>query len=920
MRLVVLLTTLFLSLKTFSQKGKIEGRVTDAVSSQPITGVSVLLNKSNSGVATDLEGKFTLTLDAGKKYTITLSSVGYQTKEVIDVEVASGAATTLDILLQSLAKSGSEIVIKGSARKESAAALISYQKNAPTVASVMSAEAIRRSPDRNTGEVLKRVPGASVQEGKYLVVRGLADRYNQAMLNGILLSSTEPDRKTFSFDLFPSAMIENIIMNKAFIPELPGEWAGGLVQVQTRDIPAADFFNVHIGTGFNSQTIGKDFYQYKGGKLDWLGIEVGARDLPVNIPGKAKFSQLDQVQQNEFGKRFRNVWQATPGNAPLNSSFQVNGGFSGKLFGKKIGGVLAVTYNQSNRRLQFDNQIVSNKDGDIDLAYKNNRYSRDVLAGVLGNFTIQFDNNNKISFKNILNVNSSDFVVDRYAGTDNTGIIGNVKAQELSFRQNTFFNTQLLGEHNLSGIATRLKWYGGFNILDQYIPDQKRLFYTQDLSDLSAPFYALLGLGASQKSGSIFYSNLSDYIYNAGGDVSKNFQMFGRRQSMKAGYLFQVKDRLFNSRPFFVNTSSNFIKQLPADKIFAPENFGTGPDKVQFAELTGDAYRYMANSILNAAFLQFDNQFTTKLRATWGVRLEHFDQLIGSVKISDRRHVHSKVLDWLPGVNLTYKLSDKENIRLSGSQTIVRPEFRELSNFAFYDFELNAQVAGNSGLRRTKVTNSDLRYEVYPRAGELITVAGFYKQFQDPLEYYFNQTGPATNTYNVQNSDKAVAYGAEVEFRKKLDFISHSGKTFTLTGNFSYIYSKVEDTVAMDRPLQGQSPYLMNLGLQYDIEPVGFTSTVLFNQVGRRILFVGNEAVPNIWENPRPILDFQLTKKLLKKKAELKLNVSDILNKKAYFYHDLDESESYKSSSKDKLAIVRNYGTNFSLTFSYSIK
>ncbi len=411
--IITLLAFIIISGAAFSQSGKVEGKVTDSKSGNPLTGVSVLVDGSKTGVATDVDGRFVLTLTPGKPYTIRLSSVGYKIKELNEVEVNSKAVTNLEINLESAAKTETEIVIRSSARKETVAALITYQKNTNTVASVISAETIKRSPDKNTGEVLKRIPGTSVQEGKYLVVRGLADRYNQAMLNGILLSSTEPDRKTFSFDLFPAAMIDNIIMNKAFVPELPGEWAGGLVQVQTKEIPTSNFLNIQLGTGFNSQTIGKDFYQAKGGNLDWLGIENGARELPASIPTKTKLSRMDQQQQNEFGKQFRNVWAATPGNAPLSSSFQMNGGFTGKLFNKKMGGVLAVVYNQNNRRLDFENSIIANTDGDLDLLYDNKRYSRDVLAGALANLSVQLNSNNRVSFKNIINVNTSDFVIDR---------------------------------------------------------------------------------------------------------------------------------------------------------------------------------------------------------------------------------------------------------------------------------------------------------------------------------------------------------------------------------------------------------------------------------------------------------------------------------------------------------------------------
>ncbi len=921
-----MLTLLLLGQFTIAQSptARISGKISNS-KNEPLTGVSIKIVGTTGGTSTDLEGRFTLNLSTGKKHELEISAIGYESKRITEIEVFISQVNELHITLEEKATTGDNVVVSAktsTARKETVNAVISFQKNTNTVASVISAESIRRSPDRNTGEVLKRIPGTSIQEGKYLVVRGLSDRYNQAMLNGILLSSTEPDRKTFSFDLFPAPMIDNIIMNKAFVPELPGEWAGGLVQVQTKEIPAADFLSVQVGTGFNSQTIGKDFYQSKGGKLDWLGVDDGTRALPGSLPTKSNLAQLNQEQLNEYGKQFRNAWTSQQGNGLINRSFQLNGGFAGKLAGKKTGGIFSIVYNQNNRRMQFDNAIIANSQGDHEIQFNNQRYSRDVLAGALANFTLQLNNNNRISFKNIINVNTSDFVIRR-TGKDyilGPGTGDNVRAEEIGFRQNTFFNTQLVGDHNLSPWGVKIKWYGGFNILDQYIPDQRRLFYTQDGSDPNAPYYALISAGASQKSGSIFYSFLNDYIYNAGMDISKSFKWLGYNQTVKAGYLFQVKDRLFDSRPFFLNTLSNAIKLLPPDQIFAPQNFGTDDQSVQFGELNGISFRYLANTILNAGYIQFDNQFTKSLRVIWGVRVEDFDQVVGSVRQSDPRHVASRVRDFLPGVNITFKPNDKTNIRLSGSQTVVRPEFRELSPFAFYDFELNAQVVGNNQVKRTKITNADLRYEIYPRAGELVTIGVFFKHFDKPIEYYFNRTGPATNTFNVANTKTAKAFGVEFEFRKKLDFLTQALKNFTLTGNVSYIYSRVKDTETLSRPLQGQSPYLVNAGLQYDIEKIGFSSTVLFNQIGRRILFVGDKSVPDIWENPRPLLDLQLAKKIFKRKGEIKINISDLVNRRAYFYHDLDGNEKYKTASKDVLAISRNYGTNYSITLVYNIK
>lgn len=927
--------TLFLLLLTFSfvhaQNLKLTGQVSNE-KNEPVVGATVKIT-NGGGTTTDLEGRFLLSVPTGTNNEIQISAVGYGTKTISDVTVTANEANELNVVLEVAAKDLSAVTVTStrlSARRETVASIIQFQKNTNTVASVVSAESIRRSPDRNTGEVLKRIPGTSIQDGKYIIVRGLADRYNQAMLNGILLSSTEPDRKTFSFDLFPAQMIDNIIINKAFVPELPGEWAGGLIQVNTKDIPSVGFFNVQVGTGFNSQTIGKDFYTYKGGKYDWLGFDDGTRALPAPFPTKNKWGSVlvSDADKTEYGKRLRNIWTAQPGTAPLNASFQVNGGFNTRLFGKKVGGILAINYSRSNRNLDFNNASfnITGSQADYSFDYHNNRYSQDVLWGALGNLTLQLNNNNKISFKNLFNVNATDYTTLR-TGLDkelDADLGERVRAKELAFRSNIYYNTQLIGEHNLSGV--RLKWYGGFTILDQYIPDQRRIQYNQTQKVADAPYILLAGDVLSQKSGSRFFSGLNDYVYNAGGDLSKTFNAFGFKQTTKAGYMLQVRDRLFDSRPFAIylpKTDNSNLGLVTQDEstIYSPQNFDASDDfKFHFDEISGNRFRYMANTILNAGYLQFDNQFSEAIRLVWGARVEHYDQLVGSVRKSDDRYVYNKVLDVLPGANLTYKINTTTNLRLSGSQTVIRPELRELSAFAFYDFELGATVIGNPSLKRTKVTNADLRYEMYPRAGEVFTAGVFYKHFQNPIELYFNQSGAGTSsTFNYLNAEKATGFGIELEGRKKLDF-APALRNLTLAGNLSYIFNKVEDaTTSIKRPMQGQSPYVVNLSLQYDLEKAGLTTTLLFNQIGRRIVYVGNNEYPAIWEAPRPLLDFQIAKKLLHNKAELKLNISDIINKRAYFYHDLDGSESFKRGT-DAIAINRKYGTGFGLTFAYTIK
>ncbi|HNN71541.1 MAG TPA: TonB-dependent receptor [Ferruginibacter sp.] len=908
-----------------AQKGKIDGKITDSKTGNPIAGVSVVIKETGKGISTGTDGRFVLSVEPGKKYTLVISSASYQGKEISEVEAGSDGIAHIDITLDVKATTGEEVVVRStSAKKETVNALISFQRTTNTVASVISAEAIRRSPDKNTGEVLKRTPGASIQEGKFIVIRGLADRYNQAMINGILLTSTEPDRKTFSFDLIPSSMIDNLIINKAFVPEYPGEWAGGLIQVNTKDIPAKNFFSIQIGSGFNTQTAGHKFYKdAQGGKLDWLGIDDGTRKLPADYTRKAEFDLLSPAEKTAIGKQMRNVWSPSASSDPVNISFQANGGFTTKLFGKNLGGIFGINYSKSNRRL-----VLLNRSNAIDPStnavsiiseYNDTRYQQDIMAGALGSVTLQLNPKNKISAKAIVNVNAHNNTTQRNG--DDYSRVEQMRGNEFAFKENTFFTGQLMGEHSISK-PLKFKWYGAFNILDGYVPDQRRILYTRT-SNTQDPFRLLISNTLSQQSGSRIYQNLSDYIYTAGGDLSYNLRLLGQNQTIKGGYMLQIKDRLYDAQLFanYLPKDNPALRLLPADQVFTAENFGNGTDdKFAFDAIKGNNFRYLANTILNAGFLQFDNQFGNKLRVVWGLRVENYDQLVGSVKKWDPRHSYSSITDFLPGLNATYKLNPKTNLRVSASQTVIRPELRELSSLNLYDFELNASVQGNPLLKRTKVTNLDFRYEIYPRAGEVINAGIFYKHFNNPIEQLFNGLGGGASTLNYANAKKANSFGVEVETRKKLDFIPGM-KNFTFQANAAYIHSRVKDEqLDVNRSLQGQSPYILNLGILYDLEKYGLNVTLLFNQIGQRIYLVGDivGGAPDIYEAPRPVLDLQLAKKVLKKKGEFRLNISDIINKKQYFYQNTNDKLSFQKNT-DAFRFTRTYGTTFSITFNYSL-
>jgi TonB-dependent receptor len=547
-------------------------------------------------------------------------------------------------------------------------------------------------------------------------------------------------------------------------------------------------------------------------------------------------------------------------------------------------------------------------------------YDQNISAGALGSLGLQLNSKNKLSLRSIINVNTLNRVIDR-SGVNITRTDSILSGTEFTFRQNTFFTSQLSGDHSLKD-KLKLKWYGAFSILDGYVPDQRRLLYSK--ANPSDPYRLVIGNSLAQQSGSRIYQMLSDYIYTAGGDLTLPFW---KNQTLKAGYMFQVKDRLYDARLFaiYLPRDNDALRLTAPDQVFSSQNFGDGSlssNLFAFDAIKGKNYRYMANTILNAGFIQFDNQVASKLRVVWGLRVENFDQLVGSVKKWDERHTYTKVTDFLPGINATYKINPKTNFRLSGSQTVIRPELRELAALNIFDFELNASVQGNPNLKRTKVSNLDLRYELYPRAGETFSLGFFYKGFKNAIEALFEPGIGGASTFNYQNAAKARAYGAELEIRKKLDF-SDLLKNFTVQGNFSYIKSQVKDTVLkIDRPLQGQSPYLINIGLMYDEEKKGLNVTLLFNQIGYRIANVGKteDGFPDIWERGRPVLDFQLSQKVLRKKGELRLNVADLLNQTRYFYmNNGSAGNKLFNKSTDAVRFQRTFGTTLSLTFNYSI-
>jgi len=915
--------SLLLTAASFGQSVKVSGKVINT-KNEPVAGASIIIEELKRTVVANLDGQFDITIEAGKKYTFTVSSVGYNTKVVSDIEIGVNADNTVTIVLEPQSKNSEAIVIRSTRRQESTVALLTFQRTNTALSSGLAADFIRRTPDKNTGEVLKRVSGAAIQDNKFVIVRGLSDRYNSAMLNSALLPSSEPDKKAFSFDMFPAALIDNIVINKTATPEFTGEFSGGLVQVNTKDIPSKDVITVGFGLGYNNQSTFRDFTSNRRNKYDWLGFDDGTRNIPDSFPATAQIYRAlgkDAAglnKQIELTQQFRgDVYVPVTVKAAPIKTFNFTYAQNHKLKnGANLGTLVAINYR--NSMLIYDvEKAFYEADGSPVFNYtdKQNRYQTN-LGGIINIAWVK--GKNKIAFKNLFNQLYEDNYYTREGF--NTNRRNDIQFYSSYLNQRSLFSSQLEGEHQLTARGIKFKWNGNAGLNWKKQPDLRSALYARAI-DTDEPFE--IDPDDTRR----FYSDLKDYSAGGGGQFIIPMNWGGKdKQTLKFGGSTLARMRDFRSRIFRYNitnfnsfVASNAFK--PIDRAFFYDNMGNSGYILE--EFTNNSDRYFGLSVLNAAYGMMDNKFGD-FRVIWGLRAENFQQLLTSKEQTGNRSVRlTEKWDFLPSINVLLNVGDKQNLRASASRTVARPEFRELAEFAFFDYEMNYGVKGDSALKRTSILNYDLRYEIYPKAGEAITFGAFYKEFTDPIEFRLDPGSNAdTRRYFYQNALSAKTLGFEIELRKGLEFISPALKPLSFFGNYTYLRSEVlfndlsadSKTIKANRPLQGQSPYLLNAGLQYTSDM--FNASVLYNRVGQRLTLVGNEEFPNVYERPRNQVDIQLSKKVLDGQGEIRINFQDILNNAFYFYENVNENTGFQEGV-DRLFNSYKQGSTITVGFTY---
>lgn len=932
---VLLVLFLLTGIGAWAQNGSITGKVTDKKTGEELIGVSVSIEGTSFGASSDIQGNFTISNVKPGTYTVNVSYVGYVKKVFTGVEVASGKPTTINASIEESTKQLNEVVVQAELKKENANSLLIQQKNSLSVSDGISADLIKKSPDATTSDVMKRVSGATVQDNKFAVIRGLNDRYNSAYINGAPLPSTEADRKAFSFDIFPSNMLANMTITKTATPDLPGDFAGGLITINTRDIPDEKFISLSLGGSIHSITTFKEGYTYDGGKTDWLGLDDGTRAIPGGLPGRREYEQSTSDQKLEFSNKFSDNWSLRKVNAfAPNTNFQVSGGNKYK-FGQKneFGFIVSLSHSNSYRfsevernQFQFEFDANNKKIANQQLYnYTDSLYKREVLVGAMLNFAMKLGSNNKFFFKNAYTINSEDQTTQRWGKNNmNNDPVNYENKTAYFFQQNLLLTNQLGAEHFITATKMKVKWVLNYNNIQRDIPDFRRFTRSTTLNPNNNelnPYTAQIGAGIDLVQNGRLYTKMNEQLYSGGADVQMPVGFLSGKKvktEFKTGGFYQLREREFEASVYGHKINYNDPRAFDIvtqglDSIFRKSNLYK--DGFYIDEKINPQDKYTASSRLTAAYAMFTNRLWSRTRVVYGVRMESYNQRLETRGPSgDTININTTVTDFLPSVNFAYELTSKTNIRLAYFKSVARPEFRELAPFIFYDFNMNVEVGGTPSLQRTVINNYDFRIEHFVGEGQLVSFSLFYKDFTNAIEPVFEVLGGGSYRMSYSSRTNAINQGFEIELRKDFReadkwFGTKFMKNFMFNANYALIKSEVDlsnasngkvNSDAAKRPLQGQSNYLLNLGLNYTDPKTQIGVNLLYNKIGRRIFTVQDVsgALPNVWENPRDVIDLSVSKRFFKK-LDVKLTFSDILAQDLVFYQDNNKNGKFDNDENN---------------------
>lgn len=929
--LLFLLNILCISSFAQSGKGTIKGVVKDKATGETLIGANIAIKGLPVGATTNVSGEYIFSVAPGT-YTLIVTYISYETKEIPNVKISANKQQEVNIEMEESSKKLDAVVVSRRRKMNTEMAMITSIKSSQLVTSGVSSQQIAKTQDRDASEVVKRIPGISIIDDRFIVVRGLSQRYNNVWMNGAAVPSSEADSRAFSFDMIPSSQLDNITIIKSPAPEYPADFSGGFVLINTKDVADNGSFEVSYGAGINDQTQFRAFKMAPTGGLDFLGFDNGTRKLASFVPQRLdNYGSVDMINK-VTRDGFNNDWGITNTKnfTRPDQRFSVmwNQKYSTKS-GKSIGVAVAANYSNSSKAIHnMENALIGSYDIVNDrpnyfFKYNDNQYNTESKFGLMANVSYILNDKNSIQLRNLLNQSGKNRLTEREGDQYNSGY-HQVKS-EFIYNSRLTYNGQLAGSHNFDE-AGKLTWSTGYSYSNRNQPDRRTISYDRNINELTDPLE--MDFNDTKRR----FTELNEHVVSGAANYEYKLMRWDSFvPTLKAGIYGDYKKRDYDTRSFYYinNSSDQTLAFKSAQEIFAPANLGTSG--VYIFDETRNTDNYKADNKLGAGYLGV-NLPLKKLNIYGGVRYEYNKMTVTRFISMDPTNFSTKdnsynTTDLFPSLNASYNISEKQLVRLAYGATINRPEFRELSTSSYYDFDIFSFVIGNDKLKSSYIQNIDLRYEVYPKAGEMFSVAFFYKNFKDPIEStYFENAGGYT--YSFANAKSANNLGIEVDAKKSLEALGLAN--FSLSLNAAYIHSRVQfessNTLEHSRPMQGQSPYLINTGLFYQNERYKLNAALLYNVIGERIVGVGrqfgsntNIAVPDIYEQPRHLVDFTFNVKL-SKYIGLSGAVKNILNEDVELlqtakFTDANGKQQTRKQVKQQYTPGRGYSLSLNFKF-----
>jgi outer membrane receptor for ferrienterochelin and colicin len=842
--------------------GRIAGRVIDAESGQGVAGVGVQVVGGTLGAMTGVDGSYTIPNVPAGTVTLQLRRIGYAPKTVTGLIVPAGGGIEQNITMSAANLELTAVTVSAAAERGSVNSALDAQRTATGIVNAITAEQISKSPDGDAAKAIQRVSGVTVQDGKSVFVRGLGERYTVTNLNGTRLPSPEPEKRYVPLDMFPSGLLQSINVSKTFTPDLSGDFSGASVDIQTREFPARRAVTFSASLGANQLATGQPIQAAPSTGSEWFGFGASDRPLPSGLATANAVSGLTtRPQINGAINSLRNAWTPLEQTGLPNGSFGVSVGGQDPLFGLRIGYLASLTYSASQSIREDDYQAnPEQRDGGIAVleSWAGQGSSRGVSWGGMFNLSSLITQNTRLSLNNTY-TRSADSDARRTSGASFAFSLANVERQTLRYVERAIRSTQLKGEHTL-GSRQNLDWSVSTAGVLRQEPDRSDLVYAQ--------------FGAGQPFA--WSDGNPDVARRTFGDLSENNWTYSGNYKLaltngvdqafvKLGGTYRTTQRDAVNRQFSI--ISTFVptdaRELPAEALF-DGRFTSGDDAIfNILNVAQDGV-YNASEQVAAGYVMAEIPFGERIKLIGGARVENASIDVNTV-LTNATVFNSGLnnTDVLPALVLNIKTSPTSQFRASASQTLARPEYRELSPVQYLEVVGGQITRGNPDLVRTLIQSYDVKYEMFPNAGEVLSIGVFAKRFDKPIERIDIATGgqPFVSFFNAKSANNL---GVEIEARKGLGGLAEALSPLSVFSNVTLMQSDIEvggdasSNTNANRPMMGQAPWVVNAGATYTGRSNGTSATLLYSAVGARIYSAGTIPFPDVYEQPRHLVDLSL--------------------------------------------------------------